>query len=150
MNQTPCPHEPDVVRAARGRTLAGDLLAHAEACEDCRAALRVAGALRELAAGSRPQGPLPTAGQLWWRAEVVRRLVGNPGEREVQPAVWGEVVGVVLAVLVLLFFFSFQASSLLDLLAGREDPGGVLLKMALSLLPLAAVSLVGFLLARRA
>ncbi len=109
----------------------------------------VRAALRKLAAESRPQGQLPTAGQLWWRAEVVRRLVGNPGEREVQTAVWGEVVGIVLAVLVLLFFFSFQASSLLGLLAGRDDPAGVLLKVGMSLLPLAAVSLVGFLFARR-
>lgn len=121
MNQTPDLHEPDGVRAA----------------------------LRRLAAETRPQGPLPTAAQLWWRAEVVRRLIGNPGEREVRPAVWGQVVGIVLAVLVLLLFFSFQASSLLGLLAGRDDPAGVLLKIAMGLLPLAAISLVGFLLARR-
>lgn len=110
---------------------------------------QVAKALRELAAGSRPQSPMPTAGQLWWRAEVVRRLVETQGEREVRPAFWGEVVGIVLAVLVLVVFFSFQASSLLGLLNGQQGPGGVLLQVALGLLPLAALSLIGFFLARR-
>lgn len=108
----------------------------------------VAGALRELAARSRPPKSLPTAGQLWWRAEVVRRLSGNGGEREVRPAVWGEVIGIAAAVAVLTLFFSLEASSLLGLLAGRETPGGVLLKVAVGLLPVAAVSLLGLLLTR--
>lgn len=108
----------------------------------------VAGALRELAARSRPSKSLPAAGQLWWRAEVVRRLAGNGGEREVRPALWGEIVGVAATVTVLLLFFALEASSLLGLLAGRETPGGVLLKVAVGLLPAAAVSLLGLLLTR--
>jgi hypothetical protein len=121
MNQTPDSHEPDMVRVA----------------------------LRKLAAESRPPKTLPTAGQLWWRAEVARRLAGPQGEREIRPAVWGQTVGIVLAVLVLLLFFSLQASALMGLLAGREGPAGALLKMAVGLLPLAAVGLMGFLLTRQ-
>lgn len=124
MENTPYPHEPDVIR--------------------------VASALRELAAMSRPTGPLPTAGQLWWRAEVVRRLAGNPGEREIRPAVWAELVGVVVAFTVLLLFITLQASSLMDLLGGREALNGTLVKLlVVGLLPLAVAGLMGFLLARR-
>lgn len=109
----------------------------------------VQAALRKLAAESRPPKTLPTAGQLWWRAEVARRLAGPQAEREIRPAVWGQTVGIALAVLVLLLFFSLQASALLGLLAGREGPAGTLLKMAVGLLPLAALSLLGFLLTRQ-
>lgn len=150
MERSPCPHEPAVIRAARGQALAGELSGHAETCASCREALRVAGALRELAAQSRPKGSLPTAGQLWWRAEVVRRLGGNPGEREVRPAVWAELVGVAVAFTVLLLFVTLQASSLLGLLGGQEAVDGVLTKLlVVGLLPLAVAGLMGFLLARR-
>jgi hypothetical protein len=110
--------------------------------------INVAGALRELAARSRPPKSLPTAGQIWWRAEVVRRLSGNTGEREVRPALWGEIAGIAAAVAVLLLFFTLEASPLLGLLAGRETAGGVLLKIAVGLLPAVAASLLGFLLIR--
>lgn len=150
MEPTPCPHERDVIRAARGQKLAGELRAHAESCESCRETLRVAGALRELAALSRPTGPLPTAGQLWWRAEVIRRLSGNPGEREVRPAVWAELLGIAAAFAVLLLFVTLQASSLLGILGGRETLDGALVKLlAVTLLPLAVAGLMGFLLVRR-
>ena len=151
MERSPCPHEPAVIRAARGQALAGELSGHAETCASCREALRVAGALRELAAQSRPPGTLPTAGQLWWRAEVVRRLGGNPGEREIRPAVWAELVGVAVAFTVLLLFVTLQASSLLGLMAGRVAlDGGALTKLlVVGLLPLAVAGLMGFFLARR-
>ena len=150
MEHTPCPHEPDVIRAARGKTLAGELRGHAETCESCREALRVAGALREIAALSRPTGPLPTAGQLWWRAEVIRRLAGNPGEREIRPAVWADLVGIAIAFTVLLIFVTLQGSSLAGLFAGREALDSVLVKLlVVGLLPLAVAGLMGFLLARR-
>lgn len=124
MENTPYPHEPDVIR--------------------------VAGALREIAAQSRPTGPLPTAGQLWWRAEVVRRLSGNPGEREIRPAVWTELVGIAIAFTVLLLFVSLQASSLVGLLGGGQALGGSLMKLlVVGLLPLAVAGLMGFFLARR-
>ena len=150
MEHTPCPHEPDVIRAARGKRLDGELQGHAETCESCREALRVAGVLREIAALSRPTGPLPTAGQLWWRAEVIRRLSGNPGEREVRPAVWAELLGIAVAFTVLLLFVTLQASSRVGLLDGRGALDGVLMKLlVVGLLPLAVAGLMGFLLARR-
>jgi hypothetical protein len=150
MEHTPCPYEPDVIRAARGKTLAGELRGHAETCESCREALRVVGALRELAVLSRPSRPLPTAGQLWWRAEVVRRLAGNQGEREIRPAVWAELVGIAIAFTVLLLFVTLQASSLVGLLDGRGALEGTLVKLlVVGLLPLAVAGLMGFLLARR-
>ncbi len=114
--------------------------------------LQVTHALRQLAAATRPPRPLPTAGQLWWRAEVVRRLVGKPGDeagRELRPAVWGEIVGIACGLAALFGFFSLQASALLEPL-GRQIALGDLLPVALiGLVPLATASLLGALLARR-
>jgi hypothetical protein len=114
-------------------------------------ALQVAGALRKLAAETRPPRPLPAAGQLWWRAEVVRRLVEKQevAERELRPAIWSELAGVVLAVAVLLLFFGLQASSFLSALGQRKAFGGILPTALMVLLPLAAASLAGLLLGRR-
>jgi hypothetical protein len=115
--------------------------------------LRVADALRRLAAETRPPRPLPPAGQLWWRAEVVRRLIAKPEDeaaRRLRPAVWGEMAGIVLGLAVLLGFLSLQAPALLEPL-GRRLAGGDLLPVALlGLLPLAAASFLGFLFVRRA
>jgi len=114
-------------------------------------AVQVAGALRQLAAETRPPRPLPAAGQLWWRAEVVRRLVEKQevAERGLRPAVWGELAAVVLAVCVLLLFFGLQASAFLSALGRREAIGGIPPMAMMALLPLAAASLVGLLLGRR-
>lgn len=114
--------------------------------------IRVAGALRRLAAETRPPRPLPTAGQLWWRAEVVRRLVGKPEEevsRSLRPALWGEIAGIALGLLVLLGFLGLQASDLLEPLSRRLAAGDLLPLALLGLVPLAAASLLGFLLTRR-
>lgn len=114
--------------------------------------LRVANAMRRLAAETRPPRPLPTAGQLWWRAEVVRRLVAKPdreADRKLRPAVWGETAGVALGLAVLLGFFSLQTPALLEQLGRRIAVGDLLPLALLGLVPLAAASLMGLLLARR-
>lgn len=112
----------------------------------------MADALRRLAAETRPPRPLPTAGQLWWRAEVVRRLVEKPDEeagRQLRPAVWGETAGIALGLALLLGFLSLQAPALLEHV-GRRITGGDFLPLALlGLVPLAVASLLGLLFARR-
>ena len=54
--------------------------------------------LSQLARETRPPNPLATAGELWWRAEVIRRLISR--EKAVQeaerPLLWGKAVGLVL------------------------------------------------------
>jgi hypothetical protein len=114
--------------------------------------LQVAGALRQLAAETRPPHPLPTAGQLWWRAEVIRRLVEKPDQaagRELRPARWGEVTGITFALVMLLGFFSLQAPAVLEPLWQRMVLGGPRTVAILGLVPLVATSLMGLLLARR-
>ncbi len=111
--------------------------------------LQVADALRRLAAETRPPRPLPAAGHIWWRAEIVRRLVEKPDkevERRLRPAVWGETAGIALGLALLLGFSGLQAPALLETL-GRLAVGDVL--TVLGLVPLAAASVLGLLLARR-
>lgn len=114
--------------------------------------LKVAEALRQLAAETRPPRSLPTAGQIWWRAEVVRRLIEKPdreARRILRPAVWGETVGIALGLAVLLGFFSLQAPALLETLGRRITLGDLLPLVLFGLVPLATASLLGLLLARR-
>ncbi len=86
--------------------------------------------LRQLARETRPEKPLATAGELWWRAEVIRRLVSR--EKAVQeaekPLLWGKAVGLLLVILaVLSFFLSREPRFLATLLAIGLTPLTVLL-----------------------
>jgi hypothetical protein len=126
-------------------------MTEAERSDERNEELRVAGALRRLAAETRPPRPLPTAGQLWWRAEVIRRLVGKPEEevrRSLRPALWGEMAGLALGLVVLLGFIGLQASDLLEPLGRRIAAGDLRPLVLLGLLPLAAASLLGLLVRR--
>jgi hypothetical protein len=86
--------------------------------------------LRQLARETRPDKPLATAGELWWRAEVIRRLVSR--EKAVQeaerPLLWGKAVGLLLVILGLLsFFVSREPRFLATLFAVGLTPLTVLL-----------------------
>jgi hypothetical protein len=74
--------------------------------------------LRQLARETRPDKPLATAGELWWRAEVIRRLVSR--EKAVQeaerPLLWGKAVGLLLVIVGLLAFFVSREPRFLVLL----------------------------------
>ena len=145
MKSTVCPHEPAVLDAARRTVLLEEVRAHLGACEDCRETFGVARGLSALARETRPGHPLPSAGQLWWRAEVVRKLLeqqGSPDPEAIRPALWGEVVGVAFAVMVLVLFVSFEGAEFLG--SAAEAAGGGLLWIALALL-LAPLALLGLL-----
>lgn len=86
--------------------------------------------LRQLARQTRPEKPLATAGELWWRAEVIRRLVSR--EKAVQeaerPLLWGQAAGLLLVIVGLLaFFVSREPRFLAVLLAVGLAPVTVLL-----------------------
>jgi hypothetical protein len=86
--------------------------------------------LRQLARETRPEKPLATAGELWWRAEVIRRLVSR--EKAVQeaerPLLWGKAVGLLLVIVGLLaFFVSREPRFLATLLAVGLTPVTVVL-----------------------
>jgi hypothetical protein len=82
MTPRPCPHEPEIVAAVLSRTWPdacdASLRAHAERCEVCREVVDVAAILKEeydeaRDAIGRRDVPLPSAGQIWWRAAVHAR-----------------------------------------------------------------------------
>lgn len=86
--------------------------------------------LRQLARETRPEKPLASAGELWWRAEVIRRLVSR--EKAVQeaerPLLWGQALGLLLVIVGLLaFFVSREPRFLAILLATGLTPVTVLL-----------------------
>jgi hypothetical protein len=58
--------------------------------------------LRRLAQETRPGHRLPTAGEIWWRAEIIRRWVAHEeAVREAErPLLWGRALAFALAFLV--------------------------------------------------
>lgn len=63
--------------------------------------------LRQLARETRPAKPLPSAEQIWWRAEVIRRLVAREEAalKAERPLLWTQAIGLVLVVAALLSLF---------------------------------------------
>lgn len=145
MKSTVCPQEPAVVDAARRNVLPEEVRGHLAGCEDCRETFRVARSLAALARETRPARPLPSAGQLWWRAEVLRKLRERqdaPDPEALRPALWGEAAGVAFALAVLILFVSFEGAELLGRAGGGSLPW---IAAVLALAPLAVLALLGFL-----
>ncbi len=90
MRSVTCTDEAAVRDAAGHRELDAELAAHVAGCVACGETLRVASALREASADG-PEPRLPAAGQLWWRAQIVRRLKEpeRRSERAAWPVKWG-------------------------------------------------------------
>jgi hypothetical protein len=91
-----CEHEAAVTQAVLARQWpdACDQAVrdHAEACEVCAEVVSIAALLREdyddaRAAISRRDVPLPSAGQIWWRAAVHARA--EAAQKAARPLVWG-------------------------------------------------------------
>jgi hypothetical protein len=96
MTPKPCVHEADVVVAVLNRTWPeacdASLRAHAESCDVCREVVEVAALLKEdfdeaRDAVARRDVPLPSAGQIWWRAAVHARA--DAARTATRPLVWG-------------------------------------------------------------
>ena len=105
MTPRTCAHESEVVAAVLGRrwpeACDESLRAHAEACEVCREVVEVAALLREdydeaREAIANRDVPLPSAGQIWWRAAVKARIEAT--EAAARPLVWGYGVAAACAV----------------------------------------------------
>ncbi len=71
----------------------------------CSEELGVAAWLRQTARETTP-GPLASASQLWWRAEIIRKLVAKEhlAEKATRPLRWSQWAGLALTCLVLSFF----------------------------------------------
>jgi hypothetical protein len=68
------------------------LRVHVAACEPCQETVRVAVAMRRLAALPVSDRPLPAAAYIWWKAELLRQW--DAQQRIVRPIEVGERVGV--------------------------------------------------------
>jgi hypothetical protein len=94
--------------------------------------------LRALAAETLPPRPLPSAGAIWWRAEVIRKLTATQeaAARAARPARWGRLAGLLAA-----------AATPLLLLPLQDVPLGLplLLGFALAVPPIAALLALGLL-----
>jgi len=109
MTSRSCAHEPEIVAAVLGRrwpeACDASLRAHAEACEVCREVVEVAALLKEdydeaREAIAQRDVPLPSAGQIWWRAAVKARV--EAAEAATRPLVWGYGVAAACAVALLI------------------------------------------------
>ncbi|MCP4654625.1 MAG: hypothetical protein GY856_04305 [bacterium] len=91
-----CTHQAAVRRATADGNLDPRLAAHAEECALCQETLQVAGSLRRLAAGDQPR--LPSAGQIWWKAEIIRQLTERDEQirKATRPILWGQAIGLVV------------------------------------------------------
>ena len=105
MTRGSCEHEVAVTQAVLGRQWpdACDqaLRDHADACEVCREVVEVAALLREDYDAARQEiaqrdVPLPSAGQIWWRAAVHARA--EAAQAAARPLVWGYGVAAACAI----------------------------------------------------
>ena len=74
--------------------------------------------LRQLARETRPTKPLPNAEQLWWKAEVIRRLVSqDEAVRQAErPILWSHAAALLLVLVCPLAFFVSQEPRFLAIL----------------------------------
>jgi hypothetical protein len=100
-----CKHESAVVQAVLGKRWPDacdqTLRDHAEACDVCREVVSIAALLREdydeaRHAISQRDVPLPSAGQIWWRAAVHARA--DAAQAAARPLVWGYGVAAACAI----------------------------------------------------
>lgn len=152
MKKAVCDYEETVRRAAASGGLDAELEAHAESCPDCRETLRLSGWLRSAVARQEPPR-LPTAGQLWWKALILRRLA-DPDPRiesATRPARWGMGIGGVAACVILVLSLAFVLGRMRAIVAGLpvEPPASwVFVAMVAAGLPVAALLTLFFLVFR--
>jgi hypothetical protein len=96
MTPRTCVHESEIVEAVVSRrwpdTVDAALREHAASCEVCCEIVTVAALLHEDFTDTRDtlvrrDVPLPSAGQIWWRAAV--RARADAAQRATRPLVWG-------------------------------------------------------------
>jgi hypothetical protein len=121
MKTQDCPREPHILRAAvAGRdSLPEELRQHAEGCRSCRDALNIQDGLRQLARETHASRRLPEAGEIWWRAEIIRRWVTREtAARDAErPLLWSRALAFALAFLAPVSLLAF-APPLVAVLVG--------------------------------
>ncbi len=152
MKSVTCNHREAVLEAAGRRELGAELAAHVDGCASCRETLRVAGWLRGLDAEG-PGPRLPTAGQLWWRAQIVRRLSDPESARAARPVKWGLGIGGLAVLTGLLLTAAFVLDQLRTSLASLPfeiSTSWLAVGLGALVLPLAALLIFLFLIGQDA
>jgi hypothetical protein len=126
-----CVYEQQVTKALQAGTWpeGGDaaVRAHVETCRSCADLVRVAVSLRQLQSRSIP-ARLPSAGVLWWRAQLQRRY--RAVEQATRPVALAERTGLLFALLCLVGVTVWQRAGFtawwqrLTSLAGWQSLGG--------------------------
>ena len=109
MSTMECEREIEIVEAITcGRWPAGtteELQSHAENCPICSDVVRVALALTQQRADGLQMARVPTAGLVWWRAEMrARRDAVNRATRPLKIVEWTAMACVLAAIAVVLFW----------------------------------------------
>lgn len=102
-----CPLEPEIVAAAHLGRWTAELRSHVQHCAECADTVMVAEVVRHSA---QSEANLPSAGQVWWRAQIRARQ--KDAERAVQPVRLVQKITAALAVVGLIFLLLRYASHL--------------------------------------
>jgi hypothetical protein len=92
---------------------------HAAACAECSEVVLVAQALRHEDELARTEMRVPSAGLVWWKAQLAARRAAE--ERAAQPIAWAERMGQVFGALALLGLGLWQWPRILGWLGGSKS-----------------------------
>ena len=106
MKQASCPHEADVLKAARADEWNESLRDHAEECARCRDLLQVATFMKKLDAAEEKQARLPDPELVWLKAQVLARQAQK--DRALAPLILAEAVGQAAAALAVGAFLTWK------------------------------------------
>jgi len=119
-----CDREAQVIDALRSGRWSGpwgeEIRSHAARCAVCSEVVLVAEALRHADAQAEAEARLPSAGQVWWKAQLAARRAAE--ERAAQPIAWVERMAQVFAALTLFGFGVWQWPRLVSWLSGSQRP----------------------------
>jgi hypothetical protein len=127
MNLPHCEHEQQVIEAWRFGRWAGpwgeEIRRHAADCAVCSEVARVAEALRREDERQQREVRLPSAGLVWWKAQLAARRAAE--ERAAQPIAWVERMAQVFGTLALLGLGWWQWPRILAWWSGSNGPRGL-------------------------
>ncbi len=106
MKQASCPHEADVLKAARAGEANESLRDHAAECARCRDLLQVVTFMKRLDAAEEKQARLPDPELVWLKAQVLARQAQK--ERALKPLVFVEAAGQAVAALAVGAFLTWK------------------------------------------
>jgi anti-sigma factor RsiW len=141
-------HDDVLLAVTAGRwpdNCAAELQSHVEGCADCREIVAVTSLLAQARRDAMEEASLPSAGQVWWRAQVrARAEARRAAERPmliIQAVAAACLIGVLVATLTRLWPGLHQAGVLLHATTAQGDVGSAFLVAAGAWIVLAPIVL---------